>query len=361
MFLKEEFYPALKAPRGILARADFAKGMLGPIFDSLNGEFFHLPEAVKKMPANRRPQYIDERAAGPHYYVTDHTAFECSATLDIQNHMEMLVYEKLLGVDNMKWVKNLTETQIVTAGNGCASVPCSRFSGEMNTSLGNSITNYIFIKMVMREFNVSGNFFIEGDDGLICLQEELDIAAVQKYAVANGFNLKMDKVESPREAGFLSTKWDDNGPFEYPLGPYLSNSMWTTITGMPHDELLLARLSSMIEQNPNNWLIYKLYKGFCKLYGKNEHVVYVVNNAYERERLDDLQIAYVEIVKNYSMLRYTVDKYDINVEASANQMKELYGINLDEFQRLADLAERDPESAVKQYIAHMGEGFHNYL
>ena len=133
---QEEYYPEYKNPRAILARGDLAKAILGPAFDQLNHLFFTLPETVKKLPASKRPAYIEERCSGPYYYVTDHTAFECSATREIQVNMEMRIYRQLLGPDMHKYLDILLETQYVKCGNGTALVPASRFSGEMNTSLG---------------------------------------------------------------------------------------------------------------------------------------------------------------------------------------------------------------------------------
>ena len=148
-FIKEEYYPEYKNPRAILARGDLAKAIFGPMFEQLNHVFFTLPETVKKIPANKRPEYIEKNCKGPYYYVTDHTAFECSATAIIQHNMEMVVYRDILGPDAHPYLDVLLEEQIIGAGNGVAKTPASRFSGEMNTSLGNSITNYVFIKMLL--------------------------------------------------------------------------------------------------------------------------------------------------------------------------------------------------------------------
>ena len=64
-FIKEEYYPEYKNPRAILARGDLAKAIFGPMFEQLNHVFFTLPETVKKIPANKRPEYIERNCKGP--------------------------------------------------------------------------------------------------------------------------------------------------------------------------------------------------------------------------------------------------------------------------------------------------------
>ena len=269
-FIKEEFYPEYKNPRAILARGDLAKAILGPAFDQLNHLFFTLPETVKRLPASQRPAYIEERCSGPYYYVTDHTAFECSATREIQEHIEMRIYRALMGPDMHEYLDILLAHQEVKCLNGLASVPVSRFSGEMNTSLGNSITNYVFIKMLMERFNVTGNFFIEGDDGLLCFTKPLNTVQVSAFAKENGFNLKIDEVPRPGDAGFLSTYWTHELiPYKKPLGKYLAGTAWKLPQGvLSAEELMISRLVSMIEENLQNDLLIELFDSLSALWDK---------------------------------------------------------------------------------------------
>lgn len=349
-FIKEEYYPEFKNPRAILARGDLAKAILGPAFDQLNHVFFELPETVKKLPASARPEYIEKRCAGPYFYVTDHTAFECSATQEIQRHMEMRVYRDIMGKDMHKYLEILLQDQNVTVGNGSAYVPVSRFSGEMNTSLGNSITNYVFIKMIMAQFNVTGNFFIEGDDGLICLHQPLDVHQVERFAIENGFRLKIAQVDTPGSAGFLSTYWDqDMMPYKYPLGKYLAGSAWrlpqTRIAPIP---LFIARLSSMIEENPKNDVLIALHKSFCRKYSLDCDTlhIYKPDDNYFREKLDLQNVSYERVG---GMLRYKMPRYDYH-QSGKEFLLEKYFLNHDRYDELMDKIQKNPEAAYSEVV-----------
>ena len=164
----------------------------------------------------------------------------------------MRIYKQLLGPDMHEYLDILLQTQYVKCGNGTAKVPASRFSGEMNTSLGNSITNYVFIRMIMERFNITGNFFIEGDDGLLCFEQPLNTQQVADFATENGFNLKINEVAQPGDAGFLSTCWTQELMlFKKPLGKYLAGSAWKLPQSvLSSEELMVSRLASMIEENP---------------------------------------------------------------------------------------------------------------
>lgn len=349
-FIKEEFYPEYKNPRAILARGDLAKAILGPMFDQLNRVFFTLPETVKKIPANLRPAYIESRCKGPYYYVTDHTAFECSATADIQRNMEMVVYRDIMGEDAMPYLDILLQTQVIKTGNGAAKSPASRFSGEMNTSLGNSITNYIFIKMLLANQGLSedANFFIEGDDGLICCTKPLDVSRAALYATTQGFNLKIQQANSPGEAGFLSTFWEaDQTVFKYPLGKYMAGHAWR-VPGRPisDEDLLLARLSSTIEENPKNNLVIALHDALCVKYNKTvgESYAYKPNDNYFREKLDMQKVEYVE---ENGMLKYLLPRFELH-PLGAEFLNDYYQINAGYYAELMAKINADPVKAYRE-------------
>lgn len=229
-------------------------------------------------------------------------------------------------------------------------VPVSRFSGEMNTSLGNSITNYVFIKMIMSRFNVTGNFFIEGDDGLICLQDPLNVAAVEQYAIENGFKLKIQQVARPGDAGFLSTYWDEEGiPFKYPLGKYLAGSAWMpTQHPMDRKTLLLARLSSMIEENPKNDLLIELHHALCKKWEQTCDTLYIYkpDDNYFREKLDLQNITYT---REHGMLKYAMPRY-VRKTGGKVFLMDKYHMNGEHYEQMIKLINEDPEQAYARLV-----------
>ena len=143
--------------------------------------------------------------------------------------------------------------------------------------------------MIMDRFNITGNFFIEGDDGLLCFEQQLDVAAVARFARENGFNLKIDEVATPGDAGFLSTYWTPElYPYKYPLGKYLAGSAWKLPqTPLRSEDLMISRLASMIEENPQNDFLIYLYDSLCLVWNKTStHSVYKPDDDYFREKLD---------------------------------------------------------------------------
>ena len=353
-FIKEEYYPEFKNPRAILARGDLAKAILGPAFDQLNHLFFTLPETVKKLPASTRPKYIMERCSGPYYYVTDHTAFECSATAEIQRHLEMRIYKTLLGVDMHEYLDVLLETQYVKCGNGTAKVPASRFSGEMNTSLGNSITNYVFIKMIMDRFDITGNFFIEGDDGLLCFEQQLDVTAVANFARENGFNLKIDEVATPGDAGFLSTYWTTElYPYKKPLGKYLAGSAWKLPQSpLTSEDLMISRLASMIEENPQNDFLIHMYDSLCHLWNKtSENFVYKPDDNYFREKLDLQGVKYEHVA---GLLKYALPKF-VCLPSGPAFLKEHYHVSQERYVEIKQQIYASPIKAYSMLVSLFGQ------
>lgn len=215
-FLKDECYPENKRPRNILAASEIVKYYLGAVFHQLAEVFFNREQAIKRVPIWDRPRVISERLQGDGYvYQTDHSAFEAAATEEIQQHCEQIVYN-ICYPELKDAFKVLCEEIIFKCGYAkdesetvsMYKMPCSRWSGAPNTSLGNSITNYVFIKMVEEKLDTEFKFLVEGDDGLILSPIPINATWINKYAEKNGFALKFEEKNSVCEAGFLSLIWD---------------------------------------------------------------------------------------------------------------------------------------------------------
>jgi hypothetical protein len=90
MFVKDEGYDSFKHARGINSRTDEFKVRVGPIFKLIEKEVFKLPCFIKKVPLDRRAEYILDMMGetGP-FLVSDYTAFESLFTRDIMSRVEM--------------------------------------------------------------------------------------------------------------------------------------------------------------------------------------------------------------------------------------------------------------------------------
>ena len=124
------------------------------------------------------------------------------------------------------------------------------------------------------------------------------------FATENGFNLKINEVARPGDAGFLSTYWTQElMPFKKPLGKYLAGSAWKLPQSiLSSEELMVSRLASMIEENPQNDLLIHLYNALCKLWGVGiSNYAYKPDDNYFREKLDLQGVKYEHFA---GMLRY---------------------------------------------------------
>jgi len=288
-FIKDESYPEYKRPRNITGASDVDKYILGVVFGAFNHAFFNLQETIKKTSYDERPRVISERLQNAEYcYIIDHTAFESAATRDIQIHCEQRIYRTIYPAFE-QYAMKYAEPLIFACGRVDPSiyvVDSSRASGAPNTSLGNSINNYIFIRMLEDHFSANFKFMIEGDDCIINSDTEIDVIAAKEFAFKNGFDIKMDRVEHYCKAGFLSTIWncDDYVPDTTNKWKHLVDAFTfrpqqvmtrNNIDNKAYWKIQTSKLLSMTLLNPKHELFYELFLGayeFYKYYHGHKYV-----------------------------------------------------------------------------------------
>jgi len=303
-FMKDEPYPENNRPRAILASSNITKYYMGKIFNEIGEAFFSLEQTIKKTTITDRPRVLEERLGGEGYvYGTDHSAFEAAATKDIQEHCEQIVYSTVYP-ELKEYFEVFAQDIIFSVGRRTSHsepstyfMPCSRWSGAPNTSLGNSITNYVFIKMLERATNNSFKFCIEGDDGLIVAEKPLDEDFCHKYAEKNGFSLKMDKQESINTAGFLSMSWDDECNIEYEnIWKYLVSAItfrpWKVRDLDTYYEYMKSKFMSLCVMMPKHELFIEILKGIEKLQQRKGISIFVSNKTWTLKKYDELGINY---------------------------------------------------------------------
>lgn len=276
-FIKDESYFDNKRPRNITGASDIDKFVLGVVFGEFNHAFFSRKETIKKIPYELRSKVITDRLGEAKYiYGTDFTAFESSSTYDIQEVMEQNVY-KTVYPEFYQYSRKYQLPMILSTGYVDANkyyLDTSRASGAPNTSLGNSINNYCFIKSLEEEFNCNIRFLVEGDDCIMNVDKHLNKDDVYDYALSQGFDLKIDEFDNYGEVGFLSLTWDiDN------LVPDMSN-VWKhlidAISFRPHQvqynrklktiservywNRLCAKMMSLVLLAPKHELIWMLFE-----------------------------------------------------------------------------------------------------
>lgn len=215
-FIKDEFYQeGDKPPRLICARDDVGKTIYGPLFQLLNDTLFHLPFATKHIPCSRRPSYIMDYLGCPgrhKYVVTDMSAFECAMRPTLQRHVEQRLYQRLIPRRYHIYLEQLLQKHIITSRTlgVSATTEALRFSGDMNTSLGNTITNYCSIEATLGALGVSDfRCVVEGDDALIRMPDSVDLDRYCQIMTQMGFNCKIEySGMDPGRAGYCSMYWN---------------------------------------------------------------------------------------------------------------------------------------------------------
>jgi hypothetical protein len=265
-FIKNETYTKKNKPRAIVAANDEIKTRLGPIFHGANEWFSHMFFSVKHMTPRERINYLKGYFNGSRFFATDHTSFEVSFIPAVQRMFEQKFYRKIIDkkywddLDSLMKPMKLKHRETGTKMN-CPAIRCS---GEMNTSLGNTISNYLSIQVAARMLHVEVKCVVEGDDALIQVPDDLSKDNYQRIMERMGFNIKIDEFSSPNEAGFCHLHWDADGQPIQEVIPRLPDLFWgdnKSLTHMSREELLQAKLTSLAYDDNTCPCLWKFFTG----------------------------------------------------------------------------------------------------
>lgn len=173
MHTKHEPYPEPKHFRGIYARADPYKTMVGPYHKKFGNKLFKDKNFIKKIPHPERPEFIKNLLDRYKYkFGTDFSQFEATFVqqiLRLQNDIYLWTLQKC-----PKWRAFFEELFRVTEGENI--IECiyfvfkllaKRMSGEMDTSSGNGLMNMLYTSFILEKAgNKRGEYasVFEGDD-----------------------------------------------------------------------------------------------------------------------------------------------------------------------------------------------------
>lgn len=214
IFIKAECYDRFKFPRIISARSDSAKVILGPIFRPIEDYVFEQPWFIKHIPVRERAKYIvDHFGPGDYtYIVNDHTSFEVHAHTTF-SAFEFRLYERLLTSTDFAKLRPLLGLQNIRT-RGYSGRVASRMSGEMNTSLGNGLANFLSFAYLMYEAGAGKDdikCIIEGDDAIFAVPKQYDHAVTEAAFSRIGFVVVMERHRRLGHCGFCSTYFADDG------------------------------------------------------------------------------------------------------------------------------------------------------
>lgn len=215
-FMKDEHYVDWKQVREIWARDDGAKLYFGPYFKHMEDVVYsdQLPEFIKHVPVRDRADYIYSRLYGDGYiYVaTDFSSFESHFTKEMMEACEFVFYKHML--KHYPEVYN-TMREVLQGLNRCSDkyfkilIQARRMSGEMNTSLGNGLSNLIFMRTISRLYGYGVPVgVVEGDDGLF--RYKIGKVPSTKDFTDLGFNIKLEVFKKISDASFCGLLFDED-------------------------------------------------------------------------------------------------------------------------------------------------------
>lgn len=267
-FIKKEFYFAIKHPRMINSRHDTFKVLCGPYFSAIEKQLMRKKSFIKYCPASARPQYVRDRLGSCSYiYGVDGTRFESCVTARLMRATEFQVY-KHFGVPKRILDVLCGEGKSTFYGPNGAVVrayrTAPRFSGEMNTSLGNAIVNYCMCKGIARVHGCTFKLIIEGDDVLI----GSDLPIQQDWWDEFGLRAVLTGPGEPGELGFCSMYWSRSLELVAPLRRLIKIGWSATVPASAgravRDERFAATAMCLSYEMPNApilWAISHKYAG----------------------------------------------------------------------------------------------------
>lgn len=211
-FIKQEFYPSYKYPRLINPRKKAWVACVAPAIRSVEKEVYEQLSRyfIKLVPVDERPSLINKLSDnGVHVDATDLEHFECSIQREIQQTVELPLYEYMLkpsvgGTQALQYIlmaKNARKVHVVSAA-GVGVVSNIRCSADPDTSLSNGWINLCLYLYFCKRHGIPPERvrgYVEGDDGIFCIPRpgptKLDYEKL-------GFRVKLNGSSDVQTAGF---------------------------------------------------------------------------------------------------------------------------------------------------------------
>jgi len=215
-FIKREFYPAPKPPRFINSRSDDFKIAVAPYIHAIENEVYKLPYFVKHSDVTNLPLQLIKLRKYPFILETDYTSYEgsfhplytdiveCQLFRHFLQHQPYVLRQILTCYMSQK--NNITRprTELLVNDSYTGTVQGTRMSGEMWTSLANGFSNLMNILFLAFEYNLNIDGFVEGDDGLFGLSNNL--ITPQDFSDL-GFTIKMRYTRDLSDTSFCGNSF----------------------------------------------------------------------------------------------------------------------------------------------------------
>jgi hypothetical protein len=213
-FVKDESYQEFKYPRGIYSRADRFKTKFGPVMKLIGDKLFAMEYFIKKIPIFQRPEHIKELYSDPLLKIAtnDFTAFEATFVVDnMEIELDFLDFCLACHPEHDDLMNDLRQIKQgmnrLQFKNFVVALIAKRYSGEMDTSLSNSVFNLILIMFLLHKSGEDITSLvpkIEGDDSIIPYYGQLDTTIVKRL----GANAKFEFFSEISHASFCGLVFD---------------------------------------------------------------------------------------------------------------------------------------------------------
>lgn len=276
-FVKSESKPDAKYFRGIYSRRDEFKIRFGPIIKALEDMIYVNEEFIKHVPVADRPAYIKKLIYeyGFKYASTDFKNYESSFTPLHFYFIEREVYLYLLQYNTHmfdlldEFIYTISQVNICEFHEFTMYILGTRMSGEMNTSLGNGITNFILNKFLHFNRGIDPpKQGTEGDDGI---KKHIPGAPTPDDYKELGFNIEIIIHDNIEEASFCGMIYDVDecvnvkNPIELVCDFFWLDKSYIAAKETKLKSLLRCKALSLMYQYPGCPIIYSLSKRIVKL------------------------------------------------------------------------------------------------
>ena len=267
-FIKEEYYPEIKNPRLIMPRDDSFKVALGRFIKQIEDVIFSKPNFIKKIPTYDRPAYLLDRLGlmNVKYIETDYTSWEASMGKLMQG-LEHDIYRAVIAFCPEMETFNHLLKQVISENilklGFCTYLVSGRASGEVTTSLGNTLLNYYIWKYVCYRMKIKSRSVFEGDDGLASVPVDFDVNRAVAIMNRLGMIVKMFLAEHIGDVSFCGCRFDTidmvntTDPIKY-LGKFgWSSRQYCSSNPRTRMELLKLKAMSTLAAYPGCPILHK--------------------------------------------------------------------------------------------------------
>lgn len=213
MFLKDDKYwwdndggaEGIKAPRCIQYRSKAFNIIFGSIIHPLEKVVYPYldragtPVFAKSRNSHQRAADIKAKLEATEYsyaYLIDHSKFDAHVT---EEHLAQTRYFyskffphskviQMLEKAHGSWVNGYTKKGLHYQVLG------TRMSGDMDTGLGNSLINYVILKLTFPDGSL---LYIDGDDSIVFTRRKVDKDYIVKMCREHGMEAKVEEVVNP--------------------------------------------------------------------------------------------------------------------------------------------------------------------